>query len=155
MCSVLFVLMIRRPPRSTRTDTLFPYTTLFRSALSGRSAIPPAIAFSACAFSACGDGRPFPDEAFRFMADFEGRSLQCRRGGRDVFAGLDFVLPPSGALVLPGPNGSGQSSLLRLMAGLLRPAAGHTLWDGRPIAEAHEAPAVRLPSLGPPTGRTA
>src|SRR3546814_6253383 len=28
---VLFVLMIRRPPRSTRTDTLFPYTTLFRS----------------------------------------------------------------------------------------------------------------------------
>src|SRR3546814_10002743 len=27
----MFVLMIRRPPRSTRTDTLFPYTTLFRS----------------------------------------------------------------------------------------------------------------------------
>src|SRR3546814_19318687 len=34
MCKVLlwfFFLMIRRPPRSTRTDTLFPYTTLFRS----------------------------------------------------------------------------------------------------------------------------
>src|SRR3546814_8322463 len=32
MCLILFfVLMIRRPPRSTRTDTLFPYTTLFRS----------------------------------------------------------------------------------------------------------------------------
>src|SRR3546814_1920226 len=34
MCSVVidfFFLMIRRPPRSTRTDTLFPYTTLFRS----------------------------------------------------------------------------------------------------------------------------
>src|SRR3546814_7388270 len=30
---VLFFLMIRRPPRSTRTDTLFPYTTLFRSLL--------------------------------------------------------------------------------------------------------------------------
>src|SRR3546814_11312528 len=31
-CSLFFVfLMIRRPPRSTRTDTLFPYTTLFRS----------------------------------------------------------------------------------------------------------------------------
>src|SRR3546814_5609660 len=29
--SVIFFLMIRRPPRSTRTDTLFPYTTLFRS----------------------------------------------------------------------------------------------------------------------------
>src|SRR3546814_11979414 len=31
MLSLSFVLMIRRPPRSTRTDTLFPYTTLFRS----------------------------------------------------------------------------------------------------------------------------
>src|SRR3546814_15637840 len=33
-----FFLMIRRPPRSTRTDTLFPYTTLFRSADLGRQA---------------------------------------------------------------------------------------------------------------------
>src|SRR3546814_17153320 len=35
VCSFLFFffLMIRRPPRSTRTDTLFPYTTLFRSGL--------------------------------------------------------------------------------------------------------------------------
>src|SRR3546814_4293684 len=32
---VFFFLMIRRPPRSTRTDTLFPYTTLFRSGQSG------------------------------------------------------------------------------------------------------------------------
>src|SRR3546814_1544669 len=32
---VIFFLMIRRPPRSTRTDTLFPYTTLFRSAGAG------------------------------------------------------------------------------------------------------------------------
>src|SRR3546814_3933801 len=31
VCTVFFFLMIRRPPRSTRTDTLFPYTTLFRS----------------------------------------------------------------------------------------------------------------------------
>src|SRR3546814_9192839 len=32
---IFFFLMIRRPPRSTRTDTLFPYTTLFRSHLNG------------------------------------------------------------------------------------------------------------------------
>src|SRR3546814_20889126 len=31
VCFFLFFLMTRRPPRSTRTDTLFPYTTLFRS----------------------------------------------------------------------------------------------------------------------------
>src|SRR3546814_11201941 len=34
-----FVVMIRRPPRSTRTDTLFPYTTLFRSPLSSVASI--------------------------------------------------------------------------------------------------------------------
>src|SRR3546814_9166116 len=33
MCDCFFFLMILRPPRSTRTDTLFPYTTLFRSHL--------------------------------------------------------------------------------------------------------------------------
>src|SRR3546814_14283314 len=32
---VCFFLMLRRPPRSTRTDTLFPYTTLFRSVVGG------------------------------------------------------------------------------------------------------------------------
>src|SRR3546814_11012017 len=45
--SVLFFLMIRRPPRSTRTDTLFPYTTLFRSQdslKSGGTAIEPGLA---------------------------------------------------------------------------------------------------------------
>src|SRR3546814_17582801 len=36
--------MIRRPPRSTRTDTLFPYTTLFRSARSGHRADAGSIA---------------------------------------------------------------------------------------------------------------
>src|SRR3546814_13618963 len=35
---VVFFLMIRRPPRSTRTDTLFPYTTLFRSVGAQREA---------------------------------------------------------------------------------------------------------------------
>src|SRR3546814_19386500 len=36
-----FFLMIRLPPRSTRTDTLFPYTTLFRSFLDERACIAP------------------------------------------------------------------------------------------------------------------
>src|SRR3546814_11765471 len=38
---VFFFLMIRRPPRSTRTDTLFPYTTLFRSGRRGGQCPPP------------------------------------------------------------------------------------------------------------------
>src|SRR3546814_9244563 len=37
---IIFFLMIRRPPRSTRTDTLFPYTTLFRSFRCRRPASP-------------------------------------------------------------------------------------------------------------------
>jgi len=82
------------------------------------------------------------------MANFQGRSLLCRRGGRDVFAGLSFELPPGGALLLTGPNGSGKSSLLRLMAGLLKPAGGELLWADRPITEAPEVHAARLHYLG-------
>ena len=63
-----------------------------------------------------------------------GEGLGCRRGGRPVFAGLDFRLGAGGALVLTGSNGSGKSSLLRLMATLLAPAAGRLLWKGEPVA---------------------
>src|SRR3546814_19207374 len=47
VCLVFCFLMIRRPPRSTRTDTLFPYTTLFRSKRmceAAADAIPGAVA---------------------------------------------------------------------------------------------------------------
>ena len=63
-----------------------------------------------------------------------GAGLACRRGGRLVFAGLDCRLPPGGALVLTGSNGSGKSSLLRLLATLLPPAAGQLRWGGAPVA---------------------
>src|SRR3546814_14137164 len=39
ICYMFLFLMIRRPPRSTRTDTLFPYTTLFRSSCFGEEAL--------------------------------------------------------------------------------------------------------------------
>src|SRR3546814_12604201 len=41
---LVFFLMIRRPPRSTRTDTLFPYTTLFRSTDAERGELPEQVA---------------------------------------------------------------------------------------------------------------
>ncbi|MCG8357736.1 MAG: ATP-binding cassette domain-containing protein, partial [Kiloniellales bacterium] len=63
------------------------------------------------------------------MSLFEGRDLICQRGDRLVFAGLDFALPAGGALLLLGANGSGKSSLLRLMAGLAKPAGGELLWE--------------------------
>jgi heme exporter protein A len=50
--------------------------------------------------------------------------VACRRGGRLLFEGLSLLLGPGEAALVTGPNGIGKSSLLRLAAGLLRPAAG-------------------------------
>lgn len=79
---------------------------------------------------------------------FSGKGLGCIRGGRVVFAGLDFRVGAGEALVLLGPNGSGKSSLLRVMAGLLKPAAGTLAWGGRAVAEDPEAHAARTHYLG-------
>lgn len=79
---------------------------------------------------------------------FIGRALGCIRGGRAVFAGLDFAVAPGDALVLLGPNGSGKSSLLRVMAGLLRPTVGQVLWGEVPAAEDAEAHAARTHYVG-------
>ncbi|QPF92069.1 heme ABC exporter ATP-binding protein CcmA [Bradyrhizobium commune] len=59
-----------------------------------------------------------------------GRGLTCVRGGRDVFSGLDFEAAAGEALAVVGRNGSGKTSLLRLIAGLLIPAGGTIALDG-------------------------
>jgi heme exporter protein A len=82
------------------------------------------------------------------MTLFEGRELTCVRGERRVFAGLNFALPPGGALILTGPNGSGKSSLLRLMAGLLTPAAGQLVWNRHDVRADREAHRARLHYVG-------
>ncbi len=79
---------------------------------------------------------------------FAGRCLACRRGERRVFEGLDFTLPAGGALVLTGANGSGKSSLLRLLAGLTPPEAGMLAWDGIAIADDPAAHRARLHFIG-------
>lgn len=72
--------------------------------------------------------------SLRETAELVGENLACRRGERLVFRGVDFRLPAGGALVLTGANGSGKSSLLRLLATLLAPAAGCLSWNGVPVS---------------------
>jgi len=50
--------------------------------------------------------------------------LACNRGGREVFSDLSFALAAGEAMVVTGRNGAGKSSLLRMIAGLIRNAAG-------------------------------
>jgi heme exporter protein A len=59
-----------------------------------------------------------------------GRGVRCVRGGREVFSGLDFEASSGEALAVTGPNGSGKTSLLRLIAGLLTIADGSIGLEG-------------------------
>ena len=62
--------------------------------------------------------------------------LACRRGDRLLFRGLDLELQPGQIVWLRGRNGSGKTSLLRLLAGLSTPAEGALSWDGVPLRRA-------------------
>ena len=57
-------------------------------------------------------------------------NLTCVRGGRTVFAGLSFAVPGGEALTVTGRNGAGKSSLLRMIAGLVRVAGGRLALAG-------------------------
>ena len=59
-----------------------------------------------------------------------GSGVKCVRSGRDVFSGLDFEASSGEALAIIGANGSGKTSLLRMIAGLLAVAGGSIGLDG-------------------------
>jgi heme exporter protein A len=62
----------------------------------------------------------------RLIAD----ALSSTRGGRSLFSGLSFAVDGGEALLLMGPNGAGKTTLIRILAGLLAPAAGAVRLDG-------------------------
>ncbi len=63
----------------------------------------------------------------------EVTNLGCIRGDRRLFRDLNFSLSPGSFLQIQGPNGSGKTSLLRMICGLLEPAEGEIRWQGANI----------------------
>jgi len=63
----------------------------------------------------------------------EAVSLGCIRGERRLFQGLNFSATPGELIELRGANGSGKTSLLRILAGLAAPAEGEVRWQGKSI----------------------
>ena len=78
----------------------------------------------------------------------EGADLECRRGGRTLFRGLSLVLRRGELVRIAGQNGSGKTSLLRILCGLLTPTAGEVRWNGAPIRGLKEEYTKGLVYLG-------
>jgi heme exporter protein A len=68
----------------------------------------------------------------------EGTGLECVRGDRSLFRGLDFTLERGELLRVAGENGSGKTSLLRIVCGLSPPVAGEVRWHGESIRRLRE-----------------
>jgi heme exporter protein A len=60
----------------------------------------------------------------------EAHGLTCRRGDATLFSGLSFALPAGHVLLVRGANGSGKTSLMRILAGLATPESGELSWQG-------------------------
>jgi len=63
----------------------------------------------------------------------EAVNLGCTRGDRRLFKGLNFSIQPGEFVELRGANGSGKTSLLRILCGLAAPAEGEVRWRGESI----------------------
>ena len=61
------------------------------------------------------------------------QSVSCVRGGKTLFSNLDLKIKPGTILRISGDNGSGKSSLLRILCGLLAPQSGEVIWEDQAI----------------------
>jgi heme exporter protein A len=78
----------------------------------------------------------------------EAIGLQCVRQQRTLFSSLSFSLAAGERLRIAGANGSGKTSLLRILCGLLLPGAGEVRWQGQKIESLREEYARHLVYLG-------
>jgi heme exporter protein A len=74
--------------------------------------------------------------------------LDCERGGKTLFRELSFELGAGALFRVAGANGSGKTSLLRILCGLLSPTAGEVRWKGTRIQLLKEEYAKQLVYLG-------
>jgi heme exporter protein A len=82
----------------------------------------------------------------------EAADLDCQRGGRTLFRGLSFSVAGGALLRIAGPNGSGKTSLLRILCGLAAPARGEVRWQGQAIRRLGEEYSRRLVHIGHAAG---
>jgi heme exporter protein A len=82
----------------------------------------------------------------------EADALECVRGGRKLFQNLSFSVEPGELLEVSGSNGSGKTSLLRMLCGLLHPTAGEIRWQGTNIKKLKEEYLKELAYLGHANG---
>jgi iron complex transport system ATP-binding protein len=81
--------------------------------------------------------------------------LRFQPGTAPLFDQLSLTISGTGLVALAGPNGAGKSSLLRLLAGLVEPNAGHVRLDGHPLSDMDERERARTLAYLPPEGRAA
>jgi heme exporter protein A len=68
-----------------------------------------------------------------YAMSLQAQHLACTRGERQLFRDLDFEIQAGDALWIAGTNGSGKTSLLRMLCGLSMPAEGMVCWNGKDI----------------------
>ena len=78
--------------------------------------------------------------------------LACERDLRLLFENLELRLASGDMVQISGPNGSGKTSLLRLLAGLMQPTDGQVLLNGQPLAEQRSELARNLLWIGHAAG---
>ena len=78
----------------------------------------------------------------------EAAGLECVRQQKKLFSGLSLALGAGESLRVAGANGSGKTSLLRILCGLLPPDAGEVRWQGERIRSLREEYARQLVYLG-------
>ncbi|KAA8718531.1 cytochrome c biogenesis heme-transporting ATPase CcmA [Pseudomonas cannabina] len=78
----------------------------------------------------------------------QAKALACERDWRMLFENLDLQLHAGDMLQISGPNGSGKTSLLRVLCGLMQPSAGRVLLNGLPLDRQRAEPGRSLLWIG-------